>query len=596
MNGFIWVCVLMLIVAGFLKKTNISKGGIYCFLFLALGSILSYGSPLFARTVVLSVVAFIMFIIIERINVNTIIKAANPIYITSVVLLFATLLFPMINGVRRYIVLGSFVLEPSVFIVFSILPIAKILNRMEKINMYTFISIAVIFMIQAFAAMMQPNLTPIFTMTLVYIGLLFKTKLDKRIKMSWSIPILVTVSIVLPIVMMFATDPLRFQRLMGMFYGGAPDRHGINFFLNNVKESLLHAKFIGPADIDLDNNVLFGDNSKYVLVYITLKYGWLCLASVLVSMFMFISNLYKMSNKIENSFARYTAFSFTTFFFVNALLHSISEFFMVAPFFNMPFMSNSTSIMIDVVILGLIINVCKNRKKIVVGRQLDVDYDSTDELLMSIEKDYVEKLEHLDEAVYVEEAKKIKDNIDEVRSVRKQWKNNKASHADVTETFTKHWTKQGNDAEREKNLVFISFNRNDTKCADFISQNLEDKGHKTWHYKKDMGPTLNTNAYPKAITEAIKKSKVIIIILSENSVESMHVKNEICLSCAEESNGTLIMPIKIDNADMGDEIFYYLCRQDISCIVPPDEKELLAFVDKVHEALRKYKETNTNTF
>ena len=73
-------------------------------------------------------------------------------------------------------------------------------------------------------------------------------------------------------------------------------------------------------------------------------------------------------------------------------------------------------------------------------------------------------------------------------------------------------------------------------------------------------------------------------------MDSMHVKNEICLSCAEECNGTLIMPIKIDGADICDEIYYYLCRQDISCVVPPDRDELLVFVEKVHEALRRCRE------
>jgi len=596
MNGLIWTCILMLILAGCLKKTNISKGGIYCFLLLALGVLLSYGTPLFHKTMVSSTFAFVMYIIIEKINVNAIIKAANPIYVTSVVLLFVALLFPMINGVHRYIVLGTFVLEPSVLIVFSVLPIAKIINRMERIDMQTFLSIAMIFVIQVLAALLQPNLTPIVTMALVYLVLLFKTKIDKRIKMSWSIPVFVIAAIIFPIIMMFVVAPYRFERILDLFSWGEVDTLGVNYFLHTVKESLFHAKLIGSANIDFDNSILFGENSKYVLVYITLKYGWMCLVAIWMSMFMFISNLYKMSNKIDNSFARYSAFAFTTYFFVNALLHSVSEFFLPAVHFNMPFMSNPTSIIIDVIILGLIINVCKNKNSIVVGRQLDVDYDSTDELLMSIEKDYIEKLENLDEAVYVEEAKMIKDNIAEVRDVREQWKNNSTSHADVTETFTKYWAKQDAKSEREKNLVFISFNRNDTKCADFISRMLENKGHKTWHYKKDMGPTLNTNAYPKAITEAIKNSKVVIIILSENSVESMHVKNEICLSCAEEGNGTLIMPIKIDDVDIGDEIFYYLCRQDIACIVPPDEEELLDFVEKVHEALRKCREKTAKNF
>lgn len=596
MNGLIWICILMLIIAGCFKKTNISQGGIYCFLLLVLGVLLSYDTPLFYKTIVFSPIAFVMYIMIEKTNVNTIIKAANPIYITSVVLLFAALIFPIINGVHRYIVLGTLALEPSVFIVFSVLPIAKIINRMERINMQTFFSIAMIFMIQVFAALMQPNLTPIVTMALVYLVLLFKTKIDKRIKMSWSIPMFVIAIIIFPIVMMFVAAPYRFERILDLLSWGEVDTLGVNYFLHNVKESLFHAKLIGSANVDFDNSILFGENSKYVLVYITLKYGWLCLVAVLMSIFMFISNLYKMSNKIDNSFARYSAFAFTTYFFVNALLHSISEFFLPAVNFNMPFMSNPTSIIIDVVILGLIINVYKNRENILVGRQLDVDYDSTDELLMSIEKDYVEKLENLDETVYVEEVKIIKDNITEVRDVREQWKNNSTSHADVTETFTKYWAKQGAESERDKNLIFISFNRNDTKCADFISRTLEEKGHKTWHYKKDMGPTMNTNAYPKAITEAIKNSKIVIIILSENSVKSMHVKNEICLSCAEEGNGTLIMPIKIDDVDISDEIYYYLCRQDIACIVPPDEDELLDFVEKVHEALRKYREKTAKNF
>ena len=89
--------------------------------------------------------------------------------------------------------------------------------------MQTFLPIAMIFMIQVFAALMQPNLTPIVTMTLVYLVLLFKTKIDKRIKMSWSITGFVIAIIIFPIVMMFVASPYRFERILDLLSWGEVD-------------------------------------------------------------------------------------------------------------------------------------------------------------------------------------------------------------------------------------------------------------------------------------------------------------------------------------------------------------------------------------
>ena len=77
-----------------------------------------------AKKLVISVLSFIVFIIITKINVNSIIKKSYAIYFLTFALLIITLLSPSyVNGAQRYIIIGYFSIESAPLVAFSILPL-----------------------------------------------------------------------------------------------------------------------------------------------------------------------------------------------------------------------------------------------------------------------------------------------------------------------------------------------------------------------------------------------------------------------------------------------------------------------------------------
>ena len=80
-------------------------------------------------------------------------------------------------------------------------------------------------------------------------------------------------------------------------------------------------------------------------------------------------------------------------------------------------------------------------------------------------------------------------------------------------------------AEKPRARVFLSYSSPDKNIADNLCAKLEREGIQVWYAPRDVrGP------YAAAITEAIGKATHFVVILSENSMRSEHVLNEIDLA------------------------------------------------------------------
>ena len=76
------------------------------------------------------------------------------------------------------------------------------------------------------------------------------------------------------------------------------------------------------------------------------------------------------------------------------------------------------------------------------------------------------------------------------------------------------------------------------------------------------------------------------MIVSEDAILSPHVKNELDIATSRIKDGLIIMPFKIDDAELDDECRYYLGRQEFFMgEKPPIEKRIDLFVDKIKKVL-----------
>ena len=110
--------------------------------------------------------------------------------------------------------------------------------------------------------------------------------------------------------------------------------------------------------------------------------------------------------------------------------------------------------------------------------------------------------------------------------------------------------------------VFISYNRNDVKAANDVVGYLEQNGKTCWIAPRDV-----ILSYASDIVDAISKCKIFVIVISANTLGSVHVLNEIEQAYKYYSEGKLaIIPFFVENVKLSPAMDYYLARiQHIYC-------------------------------
>lgn len=126
-------------------------------------------------------------------------------------------------------------------------------------------------------------------------------------------------------------------------------------------------------------------------------------------------------------------------------------------------------------------------------------------------------------------------------------------------------------------LAFISYSSKDKNIADNLCSKLESRGIRVWYAPRDVhGP------YAESIARAIEEASYFVVILSENSMASQHVLNEIDLAFQKLPLQIRFMPLRIDSVLLTPSFKYYLSRQHwLDATIPPLEKRLLEFVEKI---------------
>lgn len=99
---------------------------------------------------------------------------------------------------------------------------------------------------------------------------------------------------------------------------------------------------------------------------------------------------------------------------------------------------------------------------------------------------------------------------------------------------------------------FISFSSKDKKTTTAILKALEQQNIRCWISFRDAKPGQD---YALSIVRAIKSAKCFILILSDNSMKSYHVLNEI--NSAVNNNKT-ILPFRIDQTPLSEGMEYYI--------------------------------------
>ena len=130
------------------------------------------------------------------------------------------------------------------------------------------------------------------------------------------------------------------------------------------------------------------------------------------------------------------------------------------------------------------------------------------------------------------------------------------------------------EAKKRERTVFLSYASPDRNIADNLCFKLESAGVKVWYAPRNVvGP------YAAAIANAVETATHFVVILSENSIRSEHVLNEIDLAFQKLPNTIKFKPLRIDTATFNPSFKYYLSRQHwMDATIPPLEDRLNEFV------------------
>ncbi|MBO5270605.1 MAG: toll/interleukin-1 receptor domain-containing protein [Clostridia bacterium] len=126
--------------------------------------------------------------------------------------------------------------------------------------------------------------------------------------------------------------------------------------------------------------------------------------------------------------------------------------------------------------------------------------------------------------------------------------------------------------------VFISYTTPDKAFADAVCEKLESKGMKVWYAPRDV----SGNDYATSIVDAILHSTHFVALISENSMNSQHMLNEIALAFERLRYGIHFHPVRFDEAEMIPAYAYYLLRQHwIDAHTPPLDVRLEEFAERL---------------
>ena len=125
--------------------------------------------------------------------------------------------------------------------------------------------------------------------------------------------------------------------------------------------------------------------------------------------------------------------------------------------------------------------------------------------------------------------------------------------------------------------VFISYSTKNKNVADAVVANFEQHGVKCWYAPRDILPGQE---WVSAIKAALHQAKIFVLIYTQESNSSRQVMNEVAMAF---NAGKTIIPFRLTEGEMNDELEYYLTRVHwLDAVSKPMEKNI--------DALRKYVE------
>jgi ankyrin repeat protein len=128
--------------------------------------------------------------------------------------------------------------------------------------------------------------------------------------------------------------------------------------------------------------------------------------------------------------------------------------------------------------------------------------------------------------------------------------------------------------------VFISYSSKDKPVADAACATLESSGVRCWIAPRDVSPGV---PYAESLVNGLSNSRLMVLVFSANSNRSPQVLREVERAV---SKGLPILPLRIEDAPMSQEMEFYISSQHwLDALTPPLERHLARLRESVNALL-----------
>jgi hypothetical protein len=130
--------------------------------------------------------------------------------------------------------------------------------------------------------------------------------------------------------------------------------------------------------------------------------------------------------------------------------------------------------------------------------------------------------------------------------------------------------------------VFISYASEDKTTADAVCAKLESHRIRCWIAPRDVLPSMD---YGQALVEAIKQSRLVVLVFSARSNDSPHVRREVERAVAK---GIPILPFRIEDVTPSSSLEFFIAGAHwLDALTPPLERHLERLAETVELLLSR---------
>jgi rod shape determining protein RodA len=323
---------------------------------------------------IILLVALVAFVFVITIDYTTIGSYYKIIYVVTNLLIIAVLLFGReVNGAKAWLGIGPFGGQPSEFVKLSIIiGLSKILEDVDDVNKFEVLKrVAIFVLIPMGLIQLQPDLGTNMIIAVIVLGILFVAGLD--LKFIY-IPAAI-LAILVPIAWNLNIIKTYQKHRILVFLNPELDRLGAGYNASMAKLAIASGRFFPKssfADIIRGNTQL--SSGKFIpeahtdFIFAVFAENWGFLGSVIL-LILYLNILYKaikISKVAKDKFGQYLVIGIVTMIGFQ-IFQNIGMDIGLMPITGipLPFMSyGGTSLLTNVIAIGLILNVSMRRKKI----------------------------------------------------------------------------------------------------------------------------------------------------------------------------------------------------------------------------------------